>query len=151
MRLSECLLVLAGTRNKVVERWRLSGALDASADLDTDSDDWGTQIGECRTFDRRKPDWFLLLISVCKGALRTRCLLVGFLEGHTAPVYAVAAHPDGRIITGSADTTVRVWSPSGQLLQTLTGHSSAVYALLVHPNEFLFSGSSDMRVLISKI
>ena len=34
----------------VVERWRLSGALDASVELDADSDDWGTQIGECRTY-----------------------------------------------------------------------------------------------------
>jgi WD40 repeat protein len=32
------------------------------------------------------------------------------LEGHTSYVSALAVLPDGRLASGSADTTVRVWS-----------------------------------------
>jgi WD40 repeat protein len=56
------------------------------------------------------------------------------LEGHTAPVRAIALHPDGvRAITGAEDGTVRVWSIRSALcLRTLTGHAGEVTAVSVH-------------------
>ena len=35
------------------------------------------------------------------------------LEGHTRELYAVAVHPNGSILTGSLDHTVRLGSGSG--------------------------------------
>ena len=32
------------------------------------------------------------------------------LEGHTGRVYAVATHPDGRIVSGSYDEALRIWA-----------------------------------------
>ena len=32
------------------------------------------------------------------------------LQGHTDTVYAVAIHPDGRIVSGSVDGTLRIWA-----------------------------------------
>ena len=41
--------------------------------------------------------------------------LVGTLDGHTAPVYAIAWTPDGKtIITGGFDNTVRVWDAASR-------------------------------------
>lgn len=50
------------------------------------------------------------------GALRQ------VLEGHEAPIYAVAITPDGaRLVTGSRDMTARVWDidPNTHPLRTL--------------------------------
>ena len=32
------------------------------------------------------------------------------LQGHTDPVCAVVIHPDGRIVSGSSDKTLRIWA-----------------------------------------
>ena len=32
------------------------------------------------------------------------------LQGHTEVVYTVAIHPDGRIVSGSRDETLRIWA-----------------------------------------
>jgi len=52
------------------------------------------------------------------------------LSGHTGHVYCIAAAPDGRLVAGSADTTVRVWACGGGACEaTLTGHTGDVWAL----------------------
>jgi WD40 repeat protein len=58
------------------------------------------------------------------------------LKGHTGRLYAVRFSPDGRfVVTGSADTTARVWEvPSGKLQTTLRGHSAHVFGVDFSPN-----------------
>ncbi len=61
--------------------------------------------------------------------------LVGF-EGHTGRVTAAAWTPDGtRVVTGSADRTLKVWDVStGYELLTIYGHDGAVSAVAVSPD-----------------
>jgi WD40 repeat protein len=75
--------------------------------------------------------------------------LARVLAGHQGFVTAVAVLPDGRVVSGSHDHTLRVWDvESGQVLATLAGHQGAVKAVAVLPDGRVVSGSSDgtMRV-----
>ena len=58
------------------------------------------------------------------------------LEGHTAPVSAVAVSANGtRAISASWDKTLKVWDPdSGEVLRTLEGHTGSVEAVAVWAN-----------------
>ena len=54
------------------------------------------------------------------------------LKGHRCRVYALAVGIDGKIYSGSNDTTIRVWSGvDGAHLQTLEGHADHVLSLAV--------------------
>ena len=65
------------------------------------------------------------------------------LAGHTDRVYSVAAAPDGRIITGSDDTTVKVWR-DGACVHTIQAHRDYVMAVALLPGGARFiSGSYD--------
>ena len=65
-----------------------------------------------------------------------RCRPVQTLEGHTWRVEALALTPDGtRLVSASADTTLRVWDiQSGRSLHTLEGHSAGVWSVAVTPD-----------------
>lgn len=88
--------------------------------------------------------------------------LVHSLEGHSDLVTAVLIH-DTHIISGSWDTTVRLWDlSSGSELKTLCGHTGAVTCLtlvslkeiqlnssLLPPREhFVSSGSADSSIKV---
>ena len=65
------------------------------------------------------------------------------LAGHDAFVTCVAAAPDGRIITGSRDQTVKVWR-DGACERTIHAHSAVVRAVAALPDGRRFlSGSND--------
>jgi WD40 repeat protein len=75
--------------------------------------------------------------------------LIRTLTGHSGSVNAVAVTGDGKIISGSADKTVKVWDiHSGNLLHTLTGHSDPVNAVAVTGDGKVISGSWDETVKV---
>jgi tetratricopeptide (TPR) repeat protein len=68
------------------------------------------------------------------------------LEGHTGGVWAVAFSPAGdRIVSGSSDTTLRLWDREGNLLgEPLQGHTGGVNAVAFSPaGDRIVSGSDD--------
>jgi WD40 repeat protein len=68
------------------------------------------------------------------------------VQGHTGAVYSVAVTPDGaRIVTGSNDSTARVWdATTGALLLQLRGHTRPVYSVAVTPDGArIVTGSLD--------
>jgi predicted 2-oxoglutarate/Fe(II)-dependent dioxygenase YbiX len=76
-----------------------------------------------------------------------RCLRS--VVAHPAAVLCVAALPAGRIATGGADGSVRIWNAELDCLASLTGHRGWVWALAVIGAGHLASASEDgsIRVL----
>ena len=73
------------------------------------------------------------------------------LLGHTRTVHSASFSPDGqKIVSGSHDNTVRVWSAvTGECEQTLEGHTSMVNSASFSPDgQKIVSGSRDETVRI---
>jgi hypothetical protein len=71
--------------------------------------------------------------------------------GHSRSVVSVAFNHDGsRILSGSADKTIKIWdSKTGELLNTLEGHSSSVLSVSFnYDGTKIASGSADSTVKI---
>ena len=69
--------------------------------------------------------------------------------GHTGSVNCLAVLPDGRIVSGSEDHTLRIWNPdTGACLRTLEGHVFGVNCLAVLPDGRIVSGSDDRTLSI---
>ena len=68
------------------------------------------------------------------------------LEGHTGSVLCLQALPDGRIVSGGADGTLRIWtrdSSGAWSSEVLKGHTKWVYCLQALPDGRIVSGSGD--------
>jgi WD40 repeat protein len=73
------------------------------------------------------------------------------LKGHRDSVYCLQALPDGRIVSGSYDHTLRIWQrdSSGQWQsEVLQGHWNSAFCLQALPDGRIVSGSSDNTFLI---
>ncbi|KAJ7181118.1 hypothetical protein C8R46DRAFT_598076 [Mycena filopes] len=74
------------------------------------------------------------------------------IEGHTDTVYSVAFSPDGtRIVSGSRDSTVRVWDTEAQtqIGAPLEGHTDTVTSVAFSPDGTrIVSGSWDKTVRV---
>lgn len=73
------------------------------------------------------------------------------LEGHTGPVLALAARPDGRIlVSAGADRALRVWDPqTGERKRSMSNHGDRVGAIVYSPDgRYLASGGRDRTVRI---
>src|SRR5271166_5473500 len=69
------------------------------------------------------------------------------LEGHSNWVAALCMLPDGRLASGSGDTTIRLWDvAAGAETARLEGHSNWVAALCMLPDGRLASGSGDTTI-----
>ena len=69
--------------------------------------------------------------------------------GHTGSINCLAVLPDGRIVSGSCDNTIRIWSPdTGDCLRTLKGHTKQVSCVAVLPDGRIVSGSYDNYIRI---
>ena len=63
------------------------------------------------------------------------------LTGHTSDVTCLLILPNGHLVSGSMDTTIRIWDADGSS-KCIEVHQDEVRSL-TYKNEFLISGSSD--------
>jgi WD40 repeat protein len=71
------------------------------------------------------------------------------LTGHNSVVNSVAVLPNGDIVTGSSDNTVKIWDlKTGNEIKTLIGHNGAIRSVAVLPNGDIVTGSKDNTVKI---
>jgi len=71
------------------------------------------------------------------------------LTGHTDSVLAIKLLPDGRLVSGSSDKTLRIWTlkvPQAEVV--LRGHEATVRCLEVLPDGRFISGSWDTKLLL---
>ena len=81
------------------------------------------------------------------GVIEVETGKVGYLEGHTGAVLALAVRGDV-VVSGGADRTIRVWK-AGKLARTINNHWDAVHALAFSPDgKYLASGSADRTVRV---
>jgi len=80
---------------------------------------------------------------------------VAFLEGHSGWVYTLSFDAGSRLVSGSADSTLKIWecvvdTPSTPPLRSsLEGHTSAVRAVAWSPNSsVIVSGSEDHTLIV---
>ena len=73
------------------------------------------------------------------------------LTGHTDKVLVLVLSPNGSLLaSGSADTSVKLWSFESQttFVKTLTGHTDKVRTLCFVSNQILASGSYDLTIKV---
>jgi WD40 repeat protein len=68
------------------------------------------------------------------------------LAGHDGIVWAVAFAPDGRLISGGADGTVRTWNVEAGTCTSVLAHEGPVWAVAVSPDgRQIAAGGADAR------
>jgi WD40 repeat protein len=83
------------------------------------------------------------------------------LGGHSFVVYCVLVLPDGRLVSGSRDNSLKIWrertddeakgggpQAEWECVHTLWGHSDSVCCVTVLPDGRLVSGSDDYSLKI---
>ncbi|CAF1000609.1 unnamed protein product [Brachionus calyciflorus] len=70
------------------------------------------------------------------------------LKGHSGAIKCFEESFDGSLISGSEDSTIRIWKESGERVIVLTGHSKSVSSLKMVEEKILASGSFDAAIII---
>jgi len=66
------------------------------------------------------------------------------LQGHNGPVSAVGAGPEGTVLSGGYDGTVRLWSMDSGLGRTICSeHTADVSSIVALPSQLLLTGDGD--------
>lgn len=90
----------------------------------------------------------LLHLKICSFVgkeMPSRCIRT--LEGHTKPVCSLAVLNDDTIVSGSCDSTIKLWnSKTGECIRTLKGHLFQIWALTVLSDDTIVSGSADNTI-----
>uniref|UniRef100_A0A8C5I6L2 Phospholipase A2-activating protein n=1 Tax=Gouania willdenowi TaxID=441366 RepID=A0A8C5I6L2_GOUWI len=72
------------------------------------------------------------------------------LKGHNNTVCTLSSGKFGTLLSGSWDTTARVWL-NEKCMMTLQGHSAAVWAVIILPEQgLMLSGSADKTIKLWK-
>ena len=66
----------------------------------------------------------------------------------TITILCVAAHPDGRLVTGADDSFLSIWGADGHLAAKRAEHTHYVFAVTCHPDGRIFTASGDSTVKI---
>ena len=75
--------------------------------------------------------------------------LISKLEGHDGEIYCLLELLDGRVASGSADWTVKIWDLKNKTcLQTLVGQRNSILSLAQFNDGKLISGSEDKSIYI---
>lgn len=107
---------------------RLAGAEAESDDLRTQASTWIKVSGGVRP--------------IVASLVANEALERTIQEGNH--VFALTAHPDGHLVSGSIDGSIRLWDQSsGSCLCIFEGHESFVNALAVLPDKRIVSGADD--------
>lgn len=117
-------LLVTGSRDHNLHVWKLP--------LDNEGEH-ADEITETKTFDSKDPD---------------NPYLVAVLVGHTQSVRSVSGYGN-IIISGSYDTTVRVWDlkEGGRCKHVLEGHNDRIYSTsLNYKTRRCYSGSMDLSI-----
>src|SRR5262249_52063419 len=88
----------------------------------------------------------LVALATAAMALAQQATVLGTLDGHTDPVYAVVWSPDGKTLaTAGFDNTVRLWDAATRKeIRKYDGHSKLVLAVAIAPDSRrILSGSLD--------
>ncbi|MBI2478734.1 MAG: hypothetical protein HYV60_08910 [Planctomycetia bacterium] len=78
--------------------------------------------------------------------------IVHQVEGHSQSVITVTFLPDGHFVSGSRDTTIRVWrQPANELVRTLNNHTHEIHDIALRPGSteppyVIASASADRTV-----
>ena len=74
------------------------------------------------------------------------------LKGHSDIIYTLNKLSNGCLVSGSKDTTIKLWNPknSYQCVQTLQGHEGSIHNVIELSNELLASGSGDKTIKLWK-
>ena len=74
------------------------------------------------------------------------------MGGHSSGVCSLVITSHGLLISGSWDSTIKVWTKQYNLLKTLNklvgGHWNSVYSLAIKSDDVLISGSRDYTIKI---
>ncbi|KAG8940589.1 WD repeat-containing protein 37, partial [Tulasnella sp. 419] len=74
---------------------------------------------------------------------------IAVLRGHSDSISSIASSGRWKLVSGSWDNTVRVWSYDGRLLATLQGHEGVISSVAASKyGAFIISGSSDQTIRV---
>src|SRR5262249_39797996 len=93
----------------------------------------------------------IVTTGVALAQQQQKATIVGTLDGHTDPVYAIAWSPDGKTIaTASFDNSVRLWDAATRKeIKKYEGHSKMVLSIAIAPDgKHILSGSQDKSAKI---
>lgn len=160
----ECIQTLEGHSSPVKCLTILPDAKLVSGSYDKTIKIWDTKSGKCTKTLKEHHEGIQCLAVLdkdqlvsCSDGLSGHLIRIWniksdkckILEGHSEPVKCITVLPDGRIVSGSWDKTIKIWDPnSGKCTKTLKGHSEGIYSLVVLDNDKLVSASDDHTIRI---